>query len=282
MKKNLINVTDLSSYIYCPRKYYLEKIKGLKQAPTKVMIEGKIRHEILEEFGKTELKFLENFELINKEFTKKKMLICYENFVKKIIEDNFKKNMHIIKNFKINENEFASIIFESMKEEIELRAESVDNAIKKGFFGKELILNLIPKYASEFYLESETLGIKGRADRIVFSDLTNKNIIPFELKTREIQKIYLSDEIQLACYSLLLEEKFCTKIPVAILQAGNKKFEVLISSELRQKVFDLIEQIRDIEKNLVFPSNFSKCQTCAYEKECGELKVISIKEKNEA
>ena len=52
MEKKLLNVTDLSSYLYCPRQFYIKKIFNLREPPSQPMIKGKIKHEIIEKFSK--------------------------------------------------------------------------------------------------------------------------------------------------------------------------------------------------------------------------------------
>ena len=270
MQKRILNVTDLSSYLYCPRQFYLQKIKGLRKPPTQPMIEGSIRHQVLETFGKNEEKLFENLELINHTLTREKTISLYQEFLEKIIHNIFNKNLRPIKTFQINIQDLHKKIKIQMNKEIALRLPSIETAVKKGFQGKEIWENLQPKYHSEYPLISETLGIKGRADRLLISDNT---IIPFELKTRTIEKIYPSDEIQLTAYAMLLEEKFNTTIPIAILESGDTKQELIITTELKQKVRDLIQEVNQVfEKNSAkYPSSFSKCQNCDWEEECGLL-----------
>ncbi len=268
--KPLLNVTDLSSYLYCPRQFYLQKIKGLRQPPTQPMIEGSIRHQILETFGNNEEKLFENLELINHTPTSDKIKQHYQEFLAKIIKHIFEKNTRPIKAFQINIQDLYKKIKKQMNREIALRIPAIENTLKKGFTGKALWENLSPKYLSEYSLISENLGLKGRADRLMIADQT---ILPFELKTREADKIYPSDEIQLTAYAMLLEEKFNTTIPIAILETGNTKHELTITREHKQKVQDLIEEVNQLLETgkPKFPSNFSKCQNCFFEEACNHL-----------
>lgn len=58
-------------------------------------------------------------------------------------------------------------------------------------------------WLNELYLESETLGLKGRIDIL---ELDNERPIPVERKRAESGDYYRSDEVQLAGYCMLLEE----------------------------------------------------------------------------
>lgn len=266
VKKKLLSVTDLSMYLYCPRKFFLEKIKGIRKPVSNVMIEGRIRHEILEEFANRERNLVESLQKMEKDM----LIKIYSQFLNNIITSNFVKNRSQIYAFKISSEALNIKILKSMENDILLRVNSVYNWMEKGFQGKELWENLSPKYLSEFAITSESLGLKGKIDRVMISE----SIIPFELKTREIQKVFDSDELQLTAYAMLLEEKFDKKIPMGIIEAGNKKHEVIISDKTKKKVVDLVKEINNLfseQKIPAFPSNFGKCNVCNLRGECDNL-----------
>ena len=123
--------------------------------------------------------------------------------------------------------------------------------------------NLSPKYLSELSIESEDLGLKGRIDRVkIYSE-----IIPYEIKTRA--EVYEGDRIQLAGYALLLESKFNQKIEKGVVETETSNQEVALTQELKERVLEIAEEIRNFEKNEPeFPANFQKCQKCVFNKEC--------------
>ena len=271
--KPLLNVTDLSRYLYCPRQFFLEKVKGLRQPPTKPMIEGSIRHKVLEYFSNKEQQMIENLELILDSKTINQIIKFYTNFLNQIIKKVFLQNRKLIYAFKINMNELKKKILNSLKNDIQLRAEAIEQTAKKGHKGPALWENLSPKYLSELKLESETLGLKGRADRVMFN-LEQDIIIPYELKTRPTEKIWPSDEIQLTAYTMLLEEFYKTPISLAILESGNTKHELIITESMKQKVIDLLQEVNQVLNQTTpprFPFNFSKCQNCFFEDACNNL-----------
>ncbi len=266
MPNKLLNVTDLSAYIFCARKFYLEKVKGLRQPLNKAMIEGSIRHKVLEEFSVQEERLVESFGSVSK----KEIVEKFHSLLDLIIKKVFSQNAETIQKFGIDVKELYKKIFEAMENDILLRAGSIDDAIRKGFTGKDLWANLEPKYISEMELISEELGLKGRADRVMISE---DSIVPFELKTRTIDKVWPSDEVQLTCYGMMLEEKYGKKIPLGILEAGNKKHEIVIDEKKKKEVVKLIGEVNEVleGRNLRFPSSFGKCQSCPWKKECDEL-----------
>ena len=266
----MLNVTDLSSYLYCPRKFYLQKIKGIKLPPTKPMIEGLIRHEVVEKFANNEKYIILNF---TQKLEKQDIVNSFQNLLNNLNEIIIEKHKPTINRFAISSKELIKKINIQMRNDFQLRAIAISNTMDKGFLSSELWTNLKPKYISEMRLKSEKLGLKGRADRVMIADET---IIPFELKTRAVEKIYPSDEIQLTSYAMLLEEKYNTKIPLAILESGNTKHELTITNENKNKVIELIKEINNLieqseQANPKFPNSFSKCQGCELEEECANL-----------
>jgi len=262
--KKIWSVTDLSSYLYCPRKFFLEKIEGLRQPPTRPMIEGRIRHEIRERFSKVEKDIVEGIEKVNQTLVHQ----AYKQVLDNIINQVFEKDSRLIFGFKIDEKELRDKIIESMDIEIDLRVKSILKTGEKGFIGKELWKNLEPKYLSEVQLFSDKLGLKGRADRVM---IEADEVIPFELKTRAIQKVWPSDEIQLAAYTMLLEEKYEKEIPYGVLEAGNKRHRIKIDYRLKKKVIETIEILNNLKVNPEYPNSFAKCKSCVWKKECDDL-----------
>jgi CRISPR/Cas system-associated exonuclease Cas4 (RecB family) len=186
LKNNFLNVTDITNYFYCPRKFYLEKIKGLKKPPNKKMIEGMIRHKVIEVFSNLEEEIVKS---IKQKISIMEIISRYKKQAERIIKDVFQRYENLILKFKIPKQELYIKMSNSIKKEIRLRAESVEKTMQRGFLGKRLWKNLFPKYISELYIESEKLMLKGKVDRVMFADPLKQAIIPFELKTRESEKI---------------------------------------------------------------------------------------------
>ena len=258
--KKIINITDITEYLYCPRKVYLKLIKGIKSPPTQRMINGMLRHNVFDLFSKNEKDLVED---INEKTEEKEIIEQYETLLEDIAKYVLAQNYSLVSKFNINEKEFIKSVKETMNPEISLRTKSVISVLEKGFFGKELWINLSPKYQTEFKLESEDLGLKGRADRVMFSDL----ITPYEIKTRD--KIYDSDKIQLAGYALLLEKEFNKEVNLGIVEFLGQQQEIEITPELKNQVLEIAEKIRNLtEETASMPNNFQKCMNCELKENC--------------
>ena len=256
----IVNVTDIISYLYCPRKLYLKLVKGIPIKPNRAMILGRLKHNVFDLFNKSEPSIVSS---INENLSEYQILSLYQQELNKATQEIIFQNQKIMFQFSIPSEILTTDIQKFMKREIELRVDSIKNAINSGFLGKELWRNLKPKYLTEFKIESQEIGLRGRIDRIELGD----EIIPYELKTRP--EIYESDKLQLAAYSLLLENEFNNKIKKGIIETHNDKQEFPLTFELKSQVLEIADKIRNLSSSEPkFQNNFNKCRNCDYKKEC--------------
>ncbi len=257
--KKLINITDITSYLYCPRKLWL-KMKGFKEPATQKMISGFLKHKVLDIFNKNESSIVSS---IKEKINLSGLNQLYKDNLLNIARQVLESHKSQAQAFGINEQDFLKQILKISEPEIKLRVESISQSQEKGFLGKELWRNLKPKYLTEFEIVSEELGLKGRVDRIKLQE----EIIPYEFKTRE--EIYESDKIQLAAYALLLEQEFSKPIALGIIETSSQVLEIELTQELKNQVLEIAEKIRNLEEPSL-PSNFNKCRACKFQKECFE------------
>ncbi len=176
--RKIISVSDLNSWLYCPRKLYLIRVKKLEVPPNRNLIIGKIKHNILENFSKREEHFISSIE---KDYPKLDLLFMYEDFLRNIADLVFIEHMDMIEKFMIDKEDIFKKVLRDFTEDIKLRIASIKEAIAKGFLKEKIYHNLDSIYLSELRLESPAYGLRGRVDRILVSRKDN-SIIPFELK----------------------------------------------------------------------------------------------------
>jgi len=261
--KTIINVTDITSYLYCPRKLWLKIAKKIKEPPNEKMILGFLKHKVFDIFNKNEQLIVSS---IQENLSKEQVFSLYQKHITEITKEIISTYSNMIKSFYINPEELLNETLKFLEKDIKLRVKAIEKILHL-YKGKELWRNLKPKYLTEFEIISSNLGLKGRIDRIKLED----EIIPYEIKTRE--NIYEEDKIQLAAYSLLLEDEFGKKIEKGIIESGKQEEEVLITQELKNKVLEIAEIIRKIElgEEPQLPSNFNKCENCRARQDCFEL-----------
>jgi CRISPR-associated protein Cas4 len=266
--KKWVSVTELTAWNYCARKLFIQKILKISPKLNKAMLMGKLKHQILEVFSKNEENIVRNIE---KDYDKLELVFIYEDFIIKLGNQIFHENEKAIANFDINRDELIKKVLKDFSQDLRLRVSSIKEKLKLGIFRDELWNSLDSLFVSELKLESSELGLRGRVDRVEIVKSTNE-IIPYEVKNRE-EKVYHSDEIQLAAYALLLSEHYKTQVKRAFIESGNTKQEIPITEELKKEVLELIEKIRNMENSPppAMLSNFNKCRSCEFQEECMKL-----------
>jgi len=262
--KKLVSVSEITAYMFCPRKLWLQKVKGIREPPSKEMILGGMKHKSLELFTNYEKEFITQ---IPKDLPKSELDQAYHELMRKCAIKAYQSNRNVAEKFDIILTTFLAEFLPTTEREIAIRIPPLLEAMKS-YIGLELWNNLKPKYKSEVSIESEDLGIKGRIDRVEFSDsiLFSEDIIPYEIKTREQEKIWDSDKIQLAAYALLLENRFRKKIPMGIIELRHSKKQIEITEELKAQVLEIADKVRNLQGEM--PSSFSKCQSCKLKQDC--------------
>lgn len=268
-KNNLVSITDITSYIYCPRKLYLTKILKLSAPPNPKMIIGKLKHEILELFSKNEEKLVCTIE---KNYDKIDLVLIYQDYLTALAENVFIQHRALLESMRLYPNEILKTTLNDFSSDLKIRISSLKNSLNKGFTKEALWKDLDTIYISELKVESLAYGLRGRVDRIEISKKTGQ-VIPYELKTRLAEKVYYSDELQLTAYAMLLEDMYKQKIKKGFIEAGSGKQEIEITEEHKDNVLKLAEEVRNLSKNPPPPilSNFSKCAKCEFQEDCQKI-----------
>lgn len=133
----------------------------------------------------------------------------------------------------------------------------------------------------EYEVFSHELGIRGKCDCIEALEDKNGCIIPcvdFPVKLYPVEfkhgKLREEEEyeIQLCAQAMCLEEMYHINIPEAALFyiSSHRRYPVELTQELRQKVYTIIDILRDIQKNYKVPDAEygSKCKKCSVRDLC--------------
>ena len=279
-----ISVSSLSAYLYCSRKLFLEKVLMLEEPPKESMVIGSIRHETYDNINKKE-------EEIVTSITKWLALEGIQNLYKKkyleILRKAIVNNKGRLDEVNINMLEAYKKSFPFILEESSTRALNIFNFIEaNNIFGQELWKKLTPKIISELRVESETLKLKGIIDQVHVYD---NDYVPFELKTGRMPQdgVWPSHRIQLAAYSLLLQEKFNKEIKegfVVYLDTKERR-HIAINSFMKEEVKQIVDDVIRLIGGKEIPdfcNSENKCrncglrQTCYNEEEVNNLLKIKI------
>ena len=272
-----ISVSLLSSYLYCSRKLFLEKVLLLEEPPKESLVLGSIRHETYDKINKTEEEIVTS---ITKRMYLDKIESLYKQrylqILRKIIADNKKRleevNVGMLDAYKKS--------FPFIAEESAARASNIFSFIEENkVFGKELWERLTPKIISEIRTESDGLRLKGVIDQV---HIYNEDYVPFELKTGRTPQdgVWPSHRIQIAAYSLLLQEHFKKPIKegfVVYLDTKQKR-HIAINPYMKEEVKQIVDEVISLLESRELPdfcNNENKCRKCGLKQTCYNEEEVS-------
>ncbi len=272
-----IPVSLLSAYLYCSRKLFLEKVLMLKEPPKESIVMGSIRHEVYDDINKKEEEIVTSItKKANLEYIQALYKKEYLAILRKIISDNRKR----LEEVNINSLEAYKKSFPFITEESGIRAANIFIFIEaNNIFGEELWQKLTPKIISELRLESEELKLTGILDQV---HIYGNDYVPFELKTGKTPQdgIWPSHRIQIAAYSLLLQEKFNKPIKegfVLYLDSKEKR-RIVVNPFMKQEVKKLVDEVVVLLESKELPdfcNNENKCRKCGLKDSCHNVKEIT-------
>ncbi|MEK6892132.1 MAG: CRISPR-associated protein Cas4 [Nanoarchaeota archaeon] len=265
-----ISVTLLSSYLYCSRKLFLEKVLMQAEPPKESLVMGTIRHETYDKINKNE-------EFIVTSITKKmdfaEMQELYKQNHLKFLRKSIANNKDRLKEVNLNMLDAYKKSFPFIMEESVTRSANVfDFILKNNVFGDELWQRLTPKILSELRVESDELKLKGIIDQV---HVYEQDYVPFELKTGRTPAdgVWPSHRIQIAAYSMLLQEKFRKPIKegfVFYLDTKEKR-HIAINPFMKDEVRQIVDEVIALLENRNLPdfcNNENKCRKCGLKQTC--------------
>ena len=227
-KNRMVAVTDITSFMYCPRLLYLRKVLAKAEKPTAAMVIGAIRHSFHDLVNKHEgrivvhLPAASSIEQVESAFSS-----VYTNLLRVAAATHRRQ----LAGSGIAEKEAIENLKPFAKTEATERAGSIYGfALNNRVYGEDLWEKLTPKILTEFPLRSELLKLKGKVDRV---ELRQNSVMPVELKTGKIARegVWPQHRVQAAAYMMLLAERFS-------LPAGKAMIRYLDYGETRQVVLN--------------------------------------------
>lgn len=267
-------VSLLSTYLYCSRKLFLEKVLLLQEPPKESLVIGSIRHEIYDKINKSEEEIVKSItKRMIAEKTAEKIQDLYKQKYISILEKSIFNNKKRLEGVSITMNAAYKRCFPLIIEESSMRADNIFSFIEENnVFGEELWQKLTPKILSELRLESDELKLKGVIDQV---HVYENDYVPFELKTGNMPKdgVWPSHRLQIAAYSLLLEEKFKKEIKKGfiIYIDSKQKRQIAINPFMREEVGQIIDEVIVLLQSKELPdfcSNENKCRKCGLKDRC--------------
>ncbi|MBD3361340.1 CRISPR-associated protein Cas4 [Candidatus Woesearchaeota archaeon] len=269
----MVSVTTLTSYLYCPRKLFLERVEGYVEIPRGVLVKGAVKHRVFDELTSSEEQLISS---LKKSFDWDTTFEQYKSYFSRILRRAVLKSAKQIKMAQLNPmavfNEFQLFF----SKEAETRARYVFDFMQKNKIdGSELWSQLVPKIKSEYKVSSQVLDLSGKIDRV---EVYPEQLIPIEIKSGNPPRegAWENHKVQLAAYALLLEDKFGIKVSEGVIHYvdANQKIDVSINPFLREQVKELIKNVKLLFKSRKIPpiaENKNKCAVCGLRKKCHSL-----------
>jgi len=273
----MLSVTDLSSYIYCSRKLYLQKVLGLYEPVKEATFKGSFTHELHDLATKSDEGIVKS---IKQRFSLEEIKDIYLVKYRELLRHLILKNKDMLKHFDLNEKDVFKKNILIIEEEAGLRAANVHKCLVDfNVVGDKLWDKLTPKILSELRIENPALGLKGVIDRIYQYET---GLVPIELKTGKAPRegAWPGHKIQIAAYALLLESQFNSEIKegfIHYLEAEQKR-HIAINSFLRIEVKELIRTVNSMLTSMQIPNfcgNENKCNICGLKGSCYNEKELN-------
>jgi len=272
-----ISVSMLSSYLFCSRKLFLQKVLGLEEPPKESIVLGSLRHEIYDFINQGEEKIVTS---IKEKIQYNELLGKYKNFYSKILREKIIKNKSRMKEVNLDIVDVFKRSWPLVLTEAETRAKNISDFIQKyNVFGQDLWEKLTPKIISEHRIHSEKLQLKGIIDRI---EIYDEGYVPIELKTGKMPKegVWPGHRIQIAAYAMLIEEKFKTSVKEGFIQYLDAKEtrRISINPFMKQEIINLVKEVQDLLENKDIPNyceNRNKCTNCGLRETCYNESEVS-------
>ena len=275
-----ISVSMLSTYLYCPRMLFLQKVLAVEEPPKESIVLGSLRHEIYDFINKSEQKIVAS---IMEKMQYSRLLSIYKTRYSKILKEKIIQNKPKIREVNLNIVDVFKKTWPLILNEAELRAKNIfDFIFEYNVYGSELWEKLTPKIISEKSIESEKLQLKGIIDRIEVYG--GSSYIPIELKTGKMPKegVWPGHRIQIAAYAMLIEENFSTNVKEGFIRYldTNETRQIAINPFMKEEIIALTKEIQNLLKNQEIPNyceNKNKCVNCGLRNTCyNEQEVTTL------
>ncbi len=289
----MLSVTDLSSYLYCERKLYLQKVFGLREPLKPALVKGSIRHKAHEMLfaGEEEVvcRVSKGMGIIDVE-------LLYREKCSELLRKAISASSEQMAMFDLDPEELFSSALPSVTKEFDERALVVYRfCIEHDAYGKELWEKLEPKIRAELKIVSPDLGLTGIIDHL---EVYSSGMVPVELKTGKMPRdgMWPGHRVQLMAYGILLEHHFKKSIKegfVHYLDAKVKRhlaFNPFMKLEIKEMV-DKVSGLLQGKHLPDFTSNKQKCLSCGLKDSCynegkmremvGKIQKLPLSNKNQ-
>ncbi len=273
-----VTATQISAFLYCPRKLFLEYVLGFETPENEAMVLGKLTHSTHELMNDEEEKLVKSLERID---SYQGLLVEYRKTQAGILERLLPQHRSKLKDFALDLTQAFERIWPRVTWEAEERSQNVFQFhAKHQLLGSELWQALTPKIQAEVRIQSEALQLRGVVDQVKqFPDA----LIPIELKTGKApaEGVWEGHRLQVGVYLALLrsqnqnvKEGFVKYLDTSALRP------VIWTPFLDEAVFKIRDKVIALRSSIELPGfvdNKNKCKSCAFQAQCYDAKFMDTR-----
>lgn len=230
----MIYVSDLSGYIFCPRKVYLSRVLGVEAEPTSEQELGVLGHAVRRELSVRQARLMSKMESAEDiEPLLRSGLDEVVSDLPYILADGWRSEYqkHLPRVVAEVEGELASL-----GEEL---CELVDE------LGFSDALKYVTPWRIEYPVRSERLGLSGRIDKV----MRQKSLVPVDIKTgKSHDAVFGGDRVQVCAYGMLLEEVLGERVEYGVLEytRNSETSTVRFTEKLKRHVVEVRDCVRSL------------------------------------
>lgn len=238
----LVSATDLSSYLYCPRKLYLQKVLKIREPVKDVMVLGTVRHATYEALGKADEAVVQGF---SSHTSYPELLESFKTAYSEALRNAVLRHSPQLAEVDLISGEVFVDAWQHIFAEARQRSREIfDFAASSSVFGAELWERMEPKILPELRIESEALQLKGIVDQILVFE---SEYVPVELKTGRtpLEGVWPGHRVQVGAYALLVAERFATQVQKGVVRYldTQQHRDVVMNPFLEMEVKELVRKV---------------------------------------
>jgi len=282
-----IPVSLLSTYLYCPRKVFLERVLRLREPPRQPLVLGTIRHQALEEAAKAEEALVSSE--VDGILSYDDILEIYKAQYLSLLRDVVQRHVPALESLGMDPLDAYHRALPTLLREAETRTANLHRCMDSTkLAGRQLWDALTPKIRSEVAIDSDELHLTGIVDQI---HETGDSMIPVELKTGKMPRegVWPGHRVQAAAYALLVGERYGKAVPHAIVHYldANEKRMIPMNPFMKDEIRMLVGEIMELMDNRLMPefcSSRQKCAACGLKRQCYDSSlmdslIVALREK---
>lgn len=256
----MINVSDLSRFLYCPRAVYLADVLGVRVPESCEQGRGVVGHFVRRELAMRQARLISKVQSVGD----------FDVVLRLELDAVVQELPHIFAGkWKPVYEAYLPGVRVELSAELDILGDEL-SAMVEGI-GFDKALEYVTPWRTEYPVESKSLNLKGRVDKIMRTD----SLVPVEIKTGKPSDYgWEGDRVQVCGYGMLLEERFSHPVDYGVIEytRDQGKKPVLLTEKLRRQVLITRDQLIEVLDGAAPPvcphGQPKKCESCGLQDRC--------------